>query len=211
MAQLLLLGHNIAACVLIARSCGGPQETRPARILSGKEASMDTRRTLLALLALVGLGVSTTFGQNWTADPSYGSYGPPAANKTPVLDNGVPSYPSPGSVTATTVTTCAPCCLGTGYSAGWVPPSCTQTSCAAPRCVRPVCVARPVVAPCPTVVYRPVAPTCASTCVAYRPNVVSTFRAPAYLTRVAGPRVYVHPKVYVEGQPIRNLLRAITP
>lgn len=69
MAQLLLLGRNIAACVLIARSCGGPQETRPARMLSGKEASMDTRSTLLALLALMGLGVSTSFGQNWAADP----------------------------------------------------------------------------------------------------------------------------------------------
>jgi hypothetical protein len=26
-----------------------------------------------------------------------------------------------------------------------------------------------------------------------------------------GPRVWVKPKVYVEGQPIRNLLKAITP
>ena len=26
-----------------------------------------------------------------------------------------------------------------------------------------------------------------------------------------GPKVWVHPKVYVEGQPIRNLIRAVTP
>ncbi len=45
------------------------------------------------------------------------------------------------------------------------------------------------------------------------PNYVScarpaTSRAPA---APAGPKVWVHPKVYVEGQPIRNLIRAITP
>ncbi|MGA2069550.1 MAG: hypothetical protein ABSG86_31655 [Thermoguttaceae bacterium] len=28
---------------------------------------------------------------------------------------------------------------------------------------------------------------------------------------VYGPRVVVHPKVYVAGQPIRNVLRAVTP
>lgn len=32
-----------------------------------------------------------------------------------------------------------------------------------------------------------------------------------YPTYVYGPRVWVHPKVYVEGQPVRNFFRAITP
>jgi hypothetical protein len=32
-----------------------------------------------------------------------------------------------------------------------------------------------------------------------------------YVAPVRIPRVWVHPKVYVEGQPIRNFLQAITP
>ncbi len=50
--------------------------------------------------------------------------------------------------------------------------------------------------------------------VAYSPTCVSTYRTPVHQTPtpvVTGPRVYVRPKVYVEGQPIRNLIRAITP
>lgn len=48
----------------------------------------------------------------------------------------------------------------------------------------------------------------------YSPTCVATYQAPVYRTMLpvaTGPRVYVHPKVYVEGQPIRNLLKAITP
>jgi len=49
----------------------------------------------------------------------------------------------------------------------------------------------------------------AQRCVAYAPP------ANDYLAAAAaahpGKTVWVHPKVYVEGQPIRNLLRAITP
>lgn len=43
--------------------------------------------------------------------------------------------------------------------------------------------------------------------VTYAPTCVTTYREPV----AVGPRVWVHPKVYVEGQPIRNLIRAITP
>jgi hypothetical protein len=55
--------------------------------------------------------------------------------------------------------------------------------------------------------------------------VVARYPAPTYVTYApaptgyvtaaapvsAGPKVWVHPKVYVEGQPIRNLIRAVTP
>lgn len=41
----------------------------------------------------------------------------------------------------------------------------------------------------------------------YAPTYQTTYREPV----AVGPRVWVHPKVYVEGQPIRNLIRAITP
>ena len=34
---------------------------------------------------------------------------------------------------------------------------------------------------------------------------------PVYVAPIRVPRVWVHPKVYVEGQPIRNFLQAITP
>jgi hypothetical protein len=50
--------------------------------------------------------------------------------------------------------------------------------------------------------------------VVYSPVVAAGYNAPVYSAPVAapaGPKVWVHPKVYVEGQPIRNLLRAITP
>lgn len=74
----------------------------------------------------------------------------------------------------------------------------------------------------PAAPYVPVAARCAAPSVSYMP-VVARYPAPTYVTYApvagaypaapvpAGPRVWVHPKVYVEGQPIRNLLRAITP
>ena len=76
----------------------------------------------------------------------------------------------------------------------------------------------------PAVPYVPVAARCATPRVSYMP-VAARYPAPNYVTYApvannyaaapapayAGPKVWVHPKVYVEGQPIRNLLRAITP
>ncbi len=80
--------------------------------------------------------------------------------------------------------------------------------------VAPVVAYRPVVA-APVVAYRPVA---AAPVVTYRP-VVPGYGSPvaAYYPPTAvgaypvGPTITVRPKVYVSGQPIRNLLRAITP
>ncbi len=93
----------------------------------------------------------------------------------------------------------------------------------------------------PTVAYQPVAPSvtyqplaqptvayepqisCAVPQVAYRPvaryqpylaatYVTAGYGAPAAMAPVPGaPRVVVHPKVYVQGEPIRNLIKAITP
>lgn len=83
----------------------------------------------------------------------------------------------------------------------------------------------PVVTATGTVVYKPVTvyspATTPGAVVAYHP-VVTTFSpvvttsSPAVTTYrpvvvYDGSRVVVHPKVYVVGQPLRNLLRAITP
>lgn len=64
--------------------------------------------------------------------------------------------------------------------------------------------------------YRPVVSTYQPVVSTYQP-VVSTYRpvvtaySPAVSYGYAGSPVVVRPKVYVPGQPIRNVLRAITP
>ncbi len=97
--------------------------------------------------------------------------------------------------------------LGSTASAGW-------TYVAA----RPVVVAAPVAVPAAEVHYfYPVGPVYAypgpvvryhapPPVVAYRPAVV-----PVPARVVYPPPVVVRPKVYVRGQPVRNVLRAITP
>jgi hypothetical protein len=71
----------------------------------------------------------------------------------------------------------------------------------------------PVVARYPARVWVKYTPTVArypaQPCVAYAP-VANDYLAAAAAAH-PGKTVWVHPKVYVEGQPIRNLLRAITP
>lgn len=106
----------------------------------------------------------------------------------------------------------------------------------APPLTAPVVSYAPVVAPSyrPVVTYSPVTPVIAAPRVVsyypaapvvstYRPvvstyqPVVSTYRPvvtaypPAVSYGYAGSPVVVRPKVYVPGQPIRNVLRAITP
>jgi hypothetical protein len=51
----------------------------------------------------------------------------------------------------------------------------------------------------------------ASPVVAPAPLIVAPGYPMAGPPLVYGPRVVVHPKVYVVGQPIRNVLRAVTP
>ena len=65
----------------------------------------------------------------------------------------------------------------------------------------------------PAVPYRPaVTVNYLRPTLAYSPVSAPVYPA-AYAVQpvAAGPRVWVKPKVYVEGQPLRNLLRAITP
>jgi hypothetical protein len=82
--------------------------------------------------------------------------------------------------------------------------------------VQPVYVSRPVVT-IPSWNYRPVVQTYQPTYAVSPPSATVAYGA-AYgqMTAAAapvevGPKVWVHPKVYVEGQPIRNFLKAITP
>jgi len=98
----------------------------------------------------------------------------------------------------------------------FAPSPATSVGCA------PVAGCVPVANYAPAVTYVPVASRCVAPTVACMP-VVARYPAPLYTTyspvaagypvaaTAAGPKVWVHPKVYVEGQPLRNLLRAITP
>lgn len=78
----------------------------------------------------------------------------------------------------------------------------------------PVAVYRPVPVAIPiTTVYQPVVPAYAPV-VAYRPMVVPApvpvvYGAPAVV--YAGRPAVVRSKVYLPGQPVRNILRAVTP
>ena len=58
----------------------------------------------------------------------------------------------------------------------------------------------------PVVTYHPVIP--ARAVVRYRPA-ITVYSVPGVIAR--GRQVIVRPKVYVRGQPVRNILRAITP
>jgi len=75
---------------------------------------------------------------------------------------------------------------------------------------QPVVVAAPVV-PAPVVVQRPVVVRQPVT--VYRRSVAPyrTYYAPAPAPVVVAQPVVVRQKVYVAGQPVRNVLRAITP
>lgn len=91
-----------------------------------------------------------------------------------------------------------------------------QYSVAAPV---PAVVYRPVPVMVPAVtVYQPVVPAYAPVVaaypplVAYRPMVVPppvVYGAPPVV--YAGPPAVVRPRVYIPGQPVRNVLRAVTP
>jgi hypothetical protein len=184
---------------------------------------MRTRCTLFAVLVFLGLGASGAMAQGMLVPVSgydtYGSYG-----------SAAPSYsPAPAAYgwTMPPQTAYSP---ATSY---YAPPSYAATSYAVPsytvnRYAAPAVAYRPVVTEYlpPAVAYRPMAqyvqPAVAYQPVVayrqpyavYRPVVVAGYNAPVYTTPAAvpaGPRVIVRPKVYVEGQPIRNLIKAITP
>ena len=71
-------------------------------------------------------------------------------------------------------------------------------------------MARPVLANYYPPVYRPVIAGYTPTYVA-SPATCAVPVAQPVVPAAAGPKVWVHEKVYVQGQPLRNLLTAITP
>jgi len=86
-----------------------------------------------------------------------------------------------------------------------------------PTCPPPTVSYQPVVPVWPATCYlaRPVVVPCAATYVTYSPTPVAAYSVPVYPTAMpvsTGPRMIVRQKVeWVEGQPVRNLLRAILP
>lgn len=142
------------------------------------------------------LGGSIARAQGWV--PLVNPYGGGMTAAAPYATYGVPS--STGLVTV--------------YAAG-------QTA-AVPTGVwgQPVCGSAALGQPVPyAAAYAPAVPYRPAVTVNYlRPTLAySPVSAPVYPAAyavqpvAAGPRVWVKPKVYVEGQPLRNLLRAITP
>lgn len=152
----------------------------------------------IAWFALVA-GASVAWGQGWT--PLAGAYVGPVGAAAPTFNfYGTPAstglvnvYPSGQAVGAPGTTWLAPVCRPVPalqpvpYATAYAPPAATYWPAVTVNYVQP------------TVAYGTV-PTGA-----YLPA-VSVAQPVA-----AAPRVWVKPKVYVAGQPIRNLLRAITP
>jgi hypothetical protein len=172
---------------------------------------METRKVLLVMLALVGLGVSTTLGETWTADPYYDSY-PVSENYAQAPNNTVASYAAPygGAVTTTTVTTYpayAPQAnYGTAYpqpvysqptytQPAYAQPAYSQTVYSQPAYVQPVYTqpvyaqptytSRPVVASYTPVEYRPVVASYAPAYVAYQPRPIPAYSTVTYRAPVA--------------------------
>lgn len=157
----------------------------------------------LAVGCITGLlGAAGAQAQGWAplAGPYDGSMNVVTPASSPYM---APVYGSPVSTGLVTVYAAGP--TAGVPAATWTGPGC-----------RPVAVPQPApysVAYAPAMTYRPavtvnyVQPT-----VAYGSVPASAYPAGYAVQPVAaGPRVWVKPKVYVEGQPIRNLLRAITP
>ncbi len=171
---------------------------------------MRTRRfALLAAAMAAGLAVSNAMGQDW--GPLPGPYDDSAAVR-------IPATTWYGATTTNgLVTVITPPATSYYPAATYVPPMTVCRPATQPYApayamrptaayVPPVTAYRPVVTVNygqPTVAYSPVAGM-AYTPVGYTP-------AAGVTTVATGPRVWVKPKVYVEGQPIRNLLKAITP
>jgi len=100
------------------------------------------------------------------------------------------------------------------YARPAMPVTYTQAAYVRPAYVRPVVytqptfVARPVIADYYPPVYRPVVAGYTPTCVAGPATCAVPTAQPVV---PANPKVWVHEKVYVQGQPLRNLVTAITP
>jgi len=142
------------------------------------------------------------------ATANYGNYVPVPVDAT--YAPGPAAY-APAANMSTTVSTRWEQAAPATYAPAYAPPA-TYT---------PAMNYAPLANYSPAVNYAPMTAPYAVPTVTYMP-VVAHYPAPTYVTHAppaktcappvpAGPKVWVHPKVYVEGQPIRNLIRAITP
>ena len=138
----------------------------------------------------------------------YGS-APSAAVNTGYAIDPAPAYPQPAPVytpPARVYTPPAP--TYPRPAPAYRPPATVYCQAVAPAYTQP-CYARQSVVARYTPTYVAYTPR-----VAYSPTYLTAYNVAAYQAPAAapvGPRVWVHPKVYVEGQPIRNLIKAITP
>ncbi len=133
---------------------------------------------------------------DWQPAPSYN----PTIINGSVQVSGNPVYPYPAYPN-----------YGSWYSN--YPTPAVQYRPMGPDYATPVVAYRPLVPVVPMVAYRPVM-SMATPYASYSPMPVSAYGPAAYTMPAAaptGPRVIVRPKVYVEGQPIRNLIKAFTP
>jgi hypothetical protein len=148
------------------------------------------------------------------ATANYGDYAPAPVDAT--YAPGPAPY-APATNMSTTVSTRWEQAAPATYAPAYAPP---VTYTPAVNYMRAVNYALPVNY-APAVNYAPVTVPYAVPTVTYMP-VVARYPAPPYVTYAppaktcappapVGPKVWVHPKVYVEGQPIRNLIRAVTP
>jgi hypothetical protein len=195
---------------------------------------MNARNTLFAMFALIGLATSA-FAQDWTSEATYTktvtttavtTYAPaiqnsytqpwnnaPASQPTVIQTNyAPPAYSEPISLQPSNVQPAypQPTYVSYGQPAG-VPMAYSQ-----PAYVQPVVYAQPAIAARPVVVnytpaYRPVVVGYTPTYVAGPTTCEVPVAQPVVAAAPAGPKVWVHEKVYVQGQPLRNLVTAITP
>lgn len=193
---------------------------------------MNLRCTVLAALVSLGLGVSTARAQAWSVTelrgeepfvPAIRSYAPATVSYGPTVISGsvYPSAAYPGSGYAANSAPNYAFYSAPSYPAYSAPNYAVYSApnyaaYAGPSYAAPAISYRPVVAAyaTPAVAYRPAVASCAGPYTAYSPTAVTAYSASAYSVPVSvppGKRVIVHPKVYVEGQPIRNLIKAITP
>lgn len=154
--------------------------------------------------------VSTTYAIDRAPYEPAPAYTPPAAVYTQPASTYAAPAPVYSQPAPTYVASVATCSQPTTVCWQTVAPICAQP-CSVRQTVvtgyAPTSVAyAPRVAYTPTVAYAPTTACAATYVAAYNSG---TYTVPAAVP--GAPRVWVRPKVYVEGQPIRNLLRAITP
>ncbi len=148
------------------------------------------------------------------ATSNYGNYAPTPVDAT--YAPGPAAY-APAPNMSTTVSTRWEQAAPATYAPAYAPPVAYTPA----MNYTPAVNYMPAVNFAPAVNYAPMAAPYAVPTVTYMP-VVARYPAPTYVTYAppakscvppapVGPKVWVHPKVYVEGQPIRNLIRAVTP